>query len=99
MAARRLKPLLDRVLVQRLETATKIGSVYLPETALSKTHQGTVLATGPGARTNTGETIPMSVKEGDTVLLPEYGGDKVKIDDKEYLLLREAEILGVLDTK
>ena len=68
-AVKRLKPLFDRVLVQRAEVIAKIGSVYVPETAQSKMSEGTVIATGPGARNQAGETVKMSVKEGDKVLL------------------------------
>ena len=95
-AVKRLKPLFDRVLVQRAEVIAKIGSVYVPETAQSKMSEGTVIATGPGARNQAGETVKMSVKEGDKVLLPEYGGEKVEIDKQEYFLFRETELLGVL---
>eukprot|EP00961_Rhodomonas_salina_P178582 2408852-Rhodomonas_salina.3 len=99
MAARRLKPLFDRVLVQRAELVQKIGSVYIPESAQNKLTEGTVVATGPGGRNQMGETVKMTLKEGDKVLLPEYGGDKIEIDATEYTLYREAEILGVLDPK
>mmetsp|Transcript_18758 Transcript_18758/g.29276 ORF Transcript_18758/g.29276 Transcript_18758/m.29276 type:complete len:101 (-) Transcript_18758:50-352(-) len=99
MAARALKPLFDRVLVQRAEAVAKIGSVYLPDSSAAKLSEGTVVATGPGGRTSTGDTVAMTLKEGDKVLLPEYGGDKVKIDEIEYLLYRETEILGVLAEK
>lgn len=91
-----LKPLFDRVLVQRAEIVAKIGSVYVPETAQSKMSEGLVIATGPGARNQAGETVKMSVQEGDKVLLPEYGGEKVEIDKQEYFLFRETELLGVL---
>jgi chaperonin GroES len=96
MAARRLKPLFDRVLVQRSEAMLKIGSVYVPETAQSKLAEGLVIATGPGARNQAGETVKMTVKEGDKVLLPEFGGEKIKLDDQEFFLFRETELLGVL---
>jgi chaperonin GroES len=97
MAARRLKPLFDRVLVQKAEQVAKIGSVYIPDSAMSKMSEGTVIATGPGPRNQAGETIAMTVKEGDKVLLPEYGGEKVEIDKVEYTLFRENELLGVID--
>lgn len=66
----------------------------LPEKALGKVLNATVVAVGPGAKTERGEVIPPSVKEGDQVLLPEYGGTKVEIDDKEYFIFRDSEILG-----
>mmetsp|Transcript_9662 Transcript_9662/g.20649 ORF Transcript_9662/g.20649 Transcript_9662/m.20649 type:complete len:100 (-) Transcript_9662:113-412(-) len=99
MAARILKPLFDRVLVQRVQATNKIGNVYIPESAVSKMSEGVVIAVGPGGRTQTGETVPTSVKVGDKVLLPEYGGDKLELDKIEYHLFREQEILGILDTK
>ena len=95
-AIRKLKPLFDRVLVQRAENVAKIGSIYVPETAQNKMSEGLVIATGPGARNQAGETVKMSVKEGDKVLLPEYGGEKIKMDEKEFFLFRETELLGVL---
>lgn len=92
---RRLVPLLDRVLVERFvaETKTK-GGIMIPEKALSKVQSGTVVAVGPGGRGENGSTIPVTVKEGDKVLLPEYGGQKVEIDSKEFYLFRDADILG-----
>jgi chaperonin GroES len=97
--ARRLKPLFDRVLVQRVEAVKKIGSVYIPDSAMEKINEGVVIAVGPGARNQAGETIKMTVKEGDKVLLPEYGGDKIELDKQEYTIFREAELLGVLADK
>jgi chaperonin GroES len=82
--------------VQRSEAMLTIGSVYVPETAQSKLAEGLVIATGPGARNQAGETVKMTVKEGDKVLLPEFGGEKIKLDDQEFFLFRETELLGVL---
>merc|ERR1712100_790429 len=94
---KRVVPLLDRVLVERVAPMQKsVGGVILPDSAVSKMNEGTVIAVGPGAKTSEGDVIPMSVKEGDKVLLPEYGGTQVKIDDKEFTLFRDAEILGLL---
>lgn len=92
---RRLIPLLDRVLVERFapEVKTK-GGIMIPEKAGAKVHSGTVVATGPGGRNESGSTIPVSVKEGDKVLLPEYGGQKVEIENKEYFLFRDTDILA-----
>lgn len=95
--ARRLIPLLDRVLVEKVQAATKTsGGVLLPESAVSKVNEGVVLAVGPGRRTKEGELLPMSVKAGDKVLLPEYGGAQVKLDNKELYLYRDEEFLGIL---
>merc|ERR1711907_807823 len=94
---KRLVPLLDRVLVERVAPMQKsVGGVILPDSAVSKVNEGKVVAVGPGARTPDGNLIPMSVKEGDTVLLPEYGGTQVKIDDKDFTLYRDSELLGLM---
>nr|AYN74414.1 heat shock protein [Acipenser oxyrinchus oxyrinchus] len=95
MAFRKFLPLFDRVLVERFaaETVTK-GGIMLPEKSQGKVLQATVLAVGPGNRTKAGDLQPVSVKAGDRVLLPEYGGTKVTLDDKEYFLFRDGDILG-----
>ena len=96
-AARRLIPLLDRVLVKRIEPPTKsIGGVLLPESAQSKLNEGIVLSVGPGKRDKDGALLPMGVKVDDKVLLPQYGGNEVTIDDEEVVLFRDDDILGVL---
>lgn len=92
----RLKPLFDRVLVQRVDAVKKIGSVYIPDSAMTKISEGIVVAVGPGGRNQAGETLKLTVKEGDKVLLPEYGGDKIELDKQEYTIFREGELLGVL---
>ncbi|KAF6260744.1 chaperonin 10 [Scenedesmus sp. NREL 46B-D3] len=95
--ARRLIPLLDRVLVERIVAPTKsAGGVLLPESAVPKVNEGVVLAVGPGRRNKDGDLLPVGVKEGDKVLLPEYGGSLVKMDNKELFLYRDEDILGVL---
>lgn len=88
-------PLLDRVLVERFvpQTTTK-GGIVLPEKAQNKVPTGTVIATGPGRMNEKGELVPTMVQTGDKVLLPEYGGTKVEIEDKEYYIFRDSEILG-----
>jgi len=97
-ALKRFLPLFDRVLIQRAEAATKSkGGIIIPEKAQQKMKEGTVVAAGPGGRNEqTGATIPMVVKVGDTVLLPEYGGTKIELEDKEYTLLREHDIVATL---
>ncbi|XP_063623265.1 10 kDa heat shock protein, mitochondrial [Cydia splendana] len=99
-AARKLIPLLDRVLIKRAEAVTKTaGGIVLPEKAQSKVLHGEVVAVGPGARKDNGDFIPLLVKVGDKVLLPEYGGTKVSLDseEKEYHLFRESDILAKID--
>jgi len=98
MAARRLIPLLDRVLVKRLEPPTKsIGGVLLPESTQSKLNEGVVLSVGPGRRDKDGTLLPMGVKTDDKVLLPQYGGNEVTINDEDLVLFRDDDILGVLN--
>uniref|UniRef100_A0A672I3T7 10 kDa heat shock protein, mitochondrial n=1 Tax=Salarias fasciatus TaxID=181472 RepID=A0A672I3T7_SALFA len=95
MAFRKFLPLFDRVLVERLtaETVTK-GGIMLPEKSQGKVLQATVVAVGPGAVNQVRDTQPVSVKVGEKVLLPEYGGTKVVLEDKDYFLFRDADILG-----
>lgn len=99
-AAKKLIPLLDRVLIKRAEAVTKTaGGIVIPEKAQGKVLHGEVIAVGPGARKETGEFIPLLVKVGDKVLLPEYGGTKVSLDsdEKEYHLFRESDILAKIE--
>jgi len=93
--ARSLAPLGDRVLVRRAAKETQTASgIFLPTDKTKDPNEGTVVATGPGEKDVTGMLHPVTVKAGDTVLLPEYGGMKVKIDEEELFLFREQDILG-----
>lgn len=94
-AFKKFLPLFDRVLVERFaaETVTK-GGIMLPEKSQGKVLQATVMAIGTGSKGKSGEIQPVSVKVGDKILLPEYGGTKVVLDDKEYFLFRDSDILG-----
>lgn len=95
-ASRRLIPLFDRVLIKRVQASTKTaGGLLLPETG-SKLNEGIVVAVGPGIRSKDGDLIKPCVAEGDNVMLPEYGGNNVKIDNDEFILYRETDLLGVL---
>ncbi|KAJ8713350.1 hypothetical protein PYW07_013720 [Mythimna separata] len=97
---KQLIPLLDRVLIRRAEAITKTaGGIVIPEKAQGKVLHGEVVAVGPGARKDNGDFIPILVKVGDKVLLPEYGGTKVSLenDEKEYHLFRESDILAKID--
>lgn len=90
-------PLLDRVLVKRLEAPTKsIGGILLPESSQSKLNEGVVLAVGPGRRDKDGALLPMGVAVDDKVLLPQYGGNEVTIEDEELVLFRDDDIMGLL---
>ncbi|XP_027035445.1 10 kDa heat shock protein, mitochondrial-like isoform X2 [Tachysurus fulvidraco] len=94
-AFRNFLPMFDLVLVERLtaQTVTK-GGIMIPEIYQGKVLQATVVAVGPGATTKTGAVTPVSVNVGEKVLLLEYGGTKVVLDDKDYFLFRDANILG-----
>lgn len=93
-----LKPLGDRIVVEPIEQEeqTALG-IFLPETAKEKPQQGKVIAAGPGARKDTGERIIMDVKVGDKVLYARYAGTNVKLDGKEYLILKESDVLAVVE--
>lgn len=97
-AIRRFKPLFDRILVEKFlpEVKTK-GGVLLPEKGVGSVLEGTVVAVGPGARDKSGNVVPVSVKVGDKVLLPEYGGTKVTMEEKEYHIFRDSDILGTFE--
>ena len=92
-----IKPLADRVLVEPAvaETQTKSG-IYIPDNAKEKPMQGTIVAMGPGKRTETGELIAPEVKVGDVVLYGKYSGTEVTVDGKNYLIVRESDIFAVL---
>ena len=93
-----LRPLHDRVLVQRMEEAEqKIGGIIVPDTAKEKPQQAMVKAVGSGKRLENGERVPCDVKAGDRILFGKYSGSDIKIEGEEYLILREDEILGVLE--
>ncbi len=93
----KLKPLQDRVLVQRIEEEVKKGGIIIPDTAKEKPQQGKVIAVGPGRVDEKGNRIPMEVKKGDIVLFGKYSGNEVKIEDTEYLIMREDDILAIVE--
>jgi len=93
-----LKPLGDRLIVEPIESEEVTASgIVLPETAKEKPQQGKVLAVGPGRRDDSGNRIEMDVKEGDTVLYGKYAGTEVKIEDKKYLILKESDVLAIVE--
>src|SRR5918998_918253 len=93
----RIRPLHDRVIVQRLEEGEqKVGGIIIPDTAKEKPQQGKVIAVGKGKVEKDGKVTPLDVKEGDTILFGKYSGQEIKLDGEEYLIMREEEILGVL---
>jgi chaperonin GroES len=94
----KIRPLYDRVLVKRIEEKEQIqGGIIIPDTAKEKPQQGEVLAVGQGKRLEDGTLVPLDVKVGDKVLFGKYSGNEVKIDGEECLIMREDEILGVLE--
>ncbi|XP_062111123.1 10 kDa chaperonin, mitochondrial-like [Humulus lupulus] len=96
MASKRLLPTLNRVLIEKIAQPSKTNAgILLPESS-TKLNSGKVVAVGPGARDRSGNVIPVAVKEGETVLLPDYGGTQVKLGEKEFFLYRDEDILGIL---
>ena len=94
----KFSPLLDRVVVQRTESEQKTaGGIIIPDTAKEKPMQGKVIAAGAGARDETGKVQPLDVKAGDTVLFGKWSGTEVKIDGQEYLIMKESDIMGVVE--
>ncbi len=94
----KFRPLHDRVVVKRLEEETKTtGGIIIPDTAKEKPQQGKVVAVGPGARDEAGKVTPLDVKAGDTVLFGKWSGTEVKIDGEDLLIMKESDILGVLE--
>ncbi len=93
----KIRPLGDRVLVEPIEENEKIGDIYIPDSAKEKPMQGKVLSVGKKTDKETGKEIPFDVKAGDTVLLPKYGGTEVKLNGKKLQLVREEDLLGVVE--
>ena len=93
----KLRPLHDKVLVQRKEEEeTTAGGIVLPGSATEKPSQGEVIAVGPGKKSENGDVSPVGVAVGDTVIFGQYGGNEIKIDGDEYLILSESDIFGVV---
>ena len=91
----KLQPLADRLVVKPIEKEEVTrGGIVIPDTAKEKPQEGEVLAVGPGRRTEDGKLIPMDIKVGDRVIYSKYGGTEIKIDDEEYIILRESDILA-----
>jgi len=94
----KVKPLNDRVLVQRLEEmAVTKGGIYIPDTAKEKPVEGQVVAVGPGKVNEQGNRVPLNLKEGDKILFGRYAGSEIKIEGEEYLMMREDDILAVVE--
>jgi chaperonin GroES len=94
----RVKPLGDRVLIEPLREEKRRGGIILPDTVeKERPEKGKIIAVGPGKIDDNGKKIPMSVKKGDVVLFTKYGPNEIKIDDKEYLIAREEDILAIIE--
>ena len=94
----KLRPLQDRIIVKRVEEETKTaGGIFIPETAKEKPQQGEIIAVGKGKTTEDGKLLPLDVKAGDKVLFGKYAGTEIKLDGIDYLIMREDDILGVLE--
>ena len=94
----KFRPLHDRIVVERLDAEAKsAGGIIIPDTAQEKPSQGKVVAVGPGGRDETGKLIPIDLKKGDRVLFGKWSGTEVKIDSVDYLIMKESDIMGVID--
>ena len=98
--ATKVRPLHDRIILKRLEdTEDQVGGIIIPDTAKEKPQQGKVIAVGKGKVKEDGGVTPLDVKKGDTVLFGKYSGQEIKLDGNEFLIMREDEILGVIEKK
>jgi len=94
----KFRPLHDRVVVKRIDAEEKsAGGIIIPDTAKEKPSEGEIIAVGPGGRDENGKLIPIDLKTGDRVLFGKWSGTEVKIDDVDYLIMKESDIMGVLD--
>ena len=94
----KFRPLHDRVVVTRIDAQTKTaGGIIIPDTVKEKPTEGEVIAVGPGGRDESGKLIPIDLKEGDKVLFGKWSGTEIKIDGVEYLIMKESDIMGVID--
>ena len=97
MAKVKIKPLADRIVVEPLEETEEMrGGLYIPDTAKEKPQQGTVVAVGPGRRTDKGELLKVEINTGDRVLYGKYSGTEVSVDGNDYLIVKESDVLAVL---
>ena len=95
-----LRPLHDRVVVRRIEADEKTaGGIIIPDTAKEKPMEGEVVAVGPGSRNEQGQLVPTDLKPGDRILFGKWSGTEVKIDGEELLIMKESDVMGVLDSK
>jgi chaperonin GroES len=94
----KIRPLYDRIVVKRIEEQETIrGGIIIPDSAKEKPQEGEVMAAGQGKRMDDGKLVPLDVKVGDRILFGKYSGNDIKLDGEEYMIMREDEVLGVLD--
>ena len=95
----KIRPLYDRIVVKRItdETEKTAGGLFIPDSAKEKPQEGEVIAVGQGKRTDDGKLMPLDVKAGDRILFGKYSGSDIKMDGEEFMIMREDEVLGVLD--
>jgi len=96
----KIRPLYDRIVVKRIEEKEQMhGGLYIPDSAKEKPQEGEVVAVGKGKRLEDGKTVPLDVQVGDHILFGKYSGSDIKLDSDEYLIMREDEVLGILDAQ
>ena len=96
----KIRPLYDRIVVKRIEDKEQMqGGLYIPDTAKEKPQEGEVVAVGKGKRLEDGKVVVLDVQVGDRILFGKYSGSEIKLDGEEYLIMREDEVLGILDAK
>src|SRR5580692_8925010 len=96
----KIRPLYDRIVVKRVEQEEQMhGGLYIPDSAKEKPQEGEVVAVGKGKRLENGSLVPLDVQAGDRILFGKYSGSDIKMDGEEYLIMREDEVLGILDAK
>ena len=97
----KIRPLYDRIVVKRIEDDTEktAGGLFIPDSAKEKPQEGEVVATGKGKRLEDGKLVPLDVQVGDRILFGKYSGSEIKLDGEEYMIMREDEVLGILDQK
>lgn len=93
---KKIKPLSDHILVQRVESLSQKGGIFIPESAKEKPQEAKVIAVGPG-KVEDGKRVPLEVKVGDNVLITKYGGTEITYNDEKYIILREEDIIAVID--
>ena len=93
----KVRPLQDRILVERLEEEVKKGGIIIPDSAKEKPQQGKVISVGPGRHDEKGTLVPMSLKKGDTILFGKYSGNEIRIGEEELLIMREDDVLAAVE--